>query len=166
MQKRHLNRSVYLEGTSNPQSQISASGCEPTPVHFPYLQKANVMLHFYSEHLQKRNVEPYFHFSYIQRGNIVPHSHFHPLHRANVVSHWRFAGLKFLGKGGFLYSRSKKTARMRRICCFLGIVLLALGVHAKNNGTEKRLPIVTEICVANIDQTIDHSNNYGGWIDH
>ncbi|MBR4405763.1 MAG: lamin tail domain-containing protein, partial [Bacteroidaceae bacterium] len=54
---------------------------------------------------------------------------------------------------------------MRRICCFLGIVLLALGVHAKNNGTEKRLPIVTEICVANIDQTIDHSNNYGGWIE-
>ena len=54
---------------------------------------------------------------------------------------------------------------MRRICCFLGIVLLALGVHAKNNGTERHLPIVTEICVANIDQTIDHSNNYGGWIE-
>ena len=25
--------------------------------------------------------------------------------------------------------------------------------------------IITEICVANIDQTIDYSNNYGGWVE-
>ncbi|MBQ2456719.1 MAG: hypothetical protein II275_01005, partial [Bacteroidaceae bacterium] len=131
MQKRHLNRSVYLEGTSivvhrptstvnhssfrhaelvsasgseptpipvlgeilkqvqddlldivHPLSDfqtirhaelISASGSEPTPAHFPYLQKANVMLHSYFVYLQMINVIPYFHFSCIHRGNIVPH---------------------------------------------------------------------------------------------
>ncbi|MEE1236291.1 MAG: hypothetical protein UHS50_11475, partial [Bacteroidaceae bacterium] len=152
MQKRHLNRSVYLEGTSivvhRPTSTVnhssfrhdelvsasgseptpipvlgeilkqvqddlldivqllsdfqtmrhaelvSAPGCEPTPAHFPYLQKANVMLHSYSVYMQKINVIPYFHFACIHRGNIVPHSYFHTLHSINVVSHLRFAGLK------------------------------------------------------------------------
>ena len=43
--------------------------------------------------------------------------------------------------------------------------MFVLGINAQSNDTFTLLPIVTEICVANIDQTIDHSNNYGGWIE-
>ena len=109
MQKRHLNRSVYLEGTSivvhRPTSSVkhssfrhaelvSASGSEPTPAYSPCLQKANVMQHSYSLCLQKINVVPYLHFTYLHIGNMIPHFHFHILHNDNVVSRFRFAGLK------------------------------------------------------------------------
>lgn len=33
------------------------------------------------------------------------------------------------------------------------------------NGGGGVQPIITEVCVANIDQTLDYSNNYGSWIE-
>ena len=126
MQKRHLNRSVYLEGTSivvhRPTSTVnhssfrhaeldsasgseptpipvlgeilkqvqddlldivqllsdfqtmrhaelvSASGSKPTPAHFPYLQKANVWLHFFSASIKNRNVAS--HLPFASMGNV------------------------------------------------------------------------------------------------
>ena len=38
-----------------------------------------------------------------------------------------------------------------------------IGIEAKRGGSEN--PIITEVCVANIDQTLDYSNNYGSWIE-
>ena len=42
--------------------------------------------------------------------------------------------------------------------------LASLGWSQPTKGSSAML-MATEICVANIDQTIDYSNNYGGWIE-
>ena len=54
---------------------------------------------------------------------------------------------------------------MNSFCCFIGLAIVALGINAQSNDSTIPLPTITEICVANIDQTIDYSNNYGGWIE-
>ena len=54
---------------------------------------------------------------------------------------------------------------MKRFCSLIGFFMFVLGINAQSNDIPTLLPIVTEVCVANIDQTIDHSNNYGGWIE-
>ncbi len=46
----------------------------------------------------------------------------------------------------------------RNLC--IGVLALA-GLPAMAQSTL----MFTEICVANIDQTLDHSNNYGGWVE-
>ena len=43
--------------------------------------------------------------------------------------------------------------------CF--VLILAMGCAAKASPSL----LFTEVCVANIDQTIDYSNNYGGWVE-
>lgn len=43
--------------------------------------------------------------------------------------------------------------------------MIGLRISAQNNDANSCLPICTEVCVSNIDQTIDYSNNYGGWIE-
>ena len=50
---------------------------------------------------------------------------------------------------------------MTRICCIVLLAMTGIGLNAQS----KNDIICTEICVANIDQTIDYSNNYGGWIE-
>ena len=47
----------------------------------------------------------------------------------------------------------------KRECCIASVFALALGLNAQNS------LLFTEVCVANIDQTIDYSNNYGGWVE-
>ncbi|MDE5561930.1 MAG: CotH kinase family protein [Bacteroidaceae bacterium] len=51
-------------------------------------------------------------------------------------------------------------------CCSIALAM-ALGLHinAKCNATDFNSLIFTEVCVANIDQTIDYSNNYGSWVE-
>ncbi|MCM1312727.1 MAG: CotH kinase family protein [Bacteroides sp.] len=44
-------------------------------------------------------------------------------------------------------------------------MVMSAGMYAKSESEEQDWLIITEICVANIDQTIDYSNNYGGWIE-
>ena len=48
---------------------------------------------------------------------------------------------------------------MKRILFIVLLVATGLHIHANNS------ILFTEVCVANIDQTIDHSNNYGGWVE-
>lgn len=50
---------------------------------------------------------------------------------------------------------------MDRLCC--AAIAVAMGIHM--NAQSNDAVICTEVCVANIDQTIDYSNNYGGWIE-
>lgn len=45
----------------------------------------------------------------------------------------------------------------KRVLCFASVFALAWGLNAQNS------LLFTEVCVANIDQTIDYSNNYGSW---
>ena len=47
----------------------------------------------------------------------------------------------------------------KRVLCFASVFALAWGLNAQNS------LLFTEVCVANIDQTIDYSNNYGGWVE-
>ena len=47
----------------------------------------------------------------------------------------------------------------KRECCIASVFALVLGLNAQNS------LLFTEVCVANIDQTIDYSNNYGGWVE-
>lgn len=48
---------------------------------------------------------------------------------------------------------------------WLCLMLLALTVGAQRNAARSQPLIFTEVCVANIDQTIDYSNNYGSWVE-
>lgn len=41
----------------------------------------------------------------------------------------------------------------------------AMSLNMDAQGNESNSLIFTEVCVANIDQTIDYSNNYGGWVE-
>lgn len=50
---------------------------------------------------------------------------------------------------------------MNRLYC----IALAIVAGLRMNAQSARSLICTEICVANIDQTIDPSNNYGSWIE-
>ena len=47
----------------------------------------------------------------------------------------------------------------KRVLCVASLFALNLGLNAQNT------LLFTEVCVANIDQTIDYSNNYGGWVE-
>ena len=47
----------------------------------------------------------------------------------------------------------------KRECCIASVFALVWGLNAQNS------LLFTEVCVANIDQTIDYSNNYGGWVE-
>lgn len=52
-------------------------------------------------------------------------------------------------------------------CCGIALtVAMGLRMNAQNNkdGNTHSL-LFTEVCVANVDQTLDHSNNYGGWVE-
>ncbi|MBP3213408.1 MAG: lamin tail domain-containing protein [Bacteroidaceae bacterium] len=40
-----------------------------------------------------------------------------------------------------------------------------MDINAQSGNSYSTMLMATEICVANIDQTIDYSNNYGGWIE-
>ena len=48
---------------------------------------------------------------------------------------------------------------MKRLFCVTSVFTLVLGLNAQN------ALLFTEVCVANIDQMIDYSNNYGGWVE-
>lgn len=50
---------------------------------------------------------------------------------------------------------------LNRFLFILLFVVMCLCINAQSNGAI----IFTEVCVANIDQTIDYSNNYGGWVE-
>ena len=112
MQKRHLNRSVYLEGTSIVQSQISASGCEPLlvpslgkslkqAIRLRSSRKSDVrglrrgqnndwkeIEHF--PYLQKANVMQHSYSLCLQKINVVPYLHFTYLHSENMIPHFHF----------------------------------------------------------------------------
>ena len=49
----------------------------------------------------------------------------------------------------------------------LMLLFLMMGVHmqAQQMGGDDHSFLITEVCVANIDQTIDYSLNYGGWVE-
>ena len=49
----------------------------------------------------------------------------------------------------------------------LMLLFLMMGVHlqAQQIGGRDNSFLITEVCVANIDQTIDYSYNYGGWVE-
>ena len=49
------------------------------------------------------------------------------------------------------------------ICLQLLLAVTHMNAQQQDNGTSSFM--VTEICVANIDQTVDYSYNYGGWIE-
>ena len=48
---------------------------------------------------------------------------------------------------------------MKKNLC-IGVLIMA----GQMSPAQSKL-MFTEICVANIDQTLDHSNNYGGWVE-
>ena len=50
---------------------------------------------------------------------------------------------------------------MMKRSCLLSLAV-AVGMHINANGNQI---MFTEVCVANIDQTIDYSYNYGGWVE-
>jgi len=54
---------------------------------------------------------------------------------------------------------------MKRPCCFLIAVVTGMHMNAQNKDAVSSSLLFTEVCVANIDQTIDYSNNYGGWVE-
>ena len=54
---------------------------------------------------------------------------------------------------------------MNRFFCVLLAVTAGLHLNAQSEDANFRSLLFTEVCVANIDQTIDYSNNYGGWIE-
>lgn len=56
-------------------------------------------------------------------------------------------------------------ANMNRLCCIVLMLAAGLRVDAQSSATEGNSLIFTEVCVANIDQTIDYSNNYGSWVE-
>ena len=49
---------------------------------------------------------------------------------------------------------------MKKTFCIAVASVMMLPAHAVS-----RSILFTEVCVANIDQTIDHSNNYGSWVE-
>ncbi len=53
----------------------------------------------------------------------------------------------------------------KRFWCIALLVAIGLNMNAQSGNGNSSTLIVTEVCVANIDQTIDYSNNYGGWIE-
>ena len=62
----------------------------------------------------------------------------------------------------FIYGMDRKSMHnkfTKRVFCFASVFALAWGLNAQNS------LLFTEVCVANIDQTIDYSNNYGGWVE-
>ena len=52
-----------------------------------------------------------------------------------------------------------------RFWCIVFLASIGLNINAQSGNGSSTMLMVTEICVANIDQTIDYSNNYGGWIE-
>ena len=54
---------------------------------------------------------------------------------------------------------------MRRLYSLLSIAMIGMNMNAQQNNAHSNMLIITEVCVANIDQTIDYSNNYGSWIE-
>ena len=54
---------------------------------------------------------------------------------------------------------------MNRFFCMIWVVAIGLRMNAQGIGDNTHTLIFTEVCVANIDQTIDYSNNYGGWVE-
>ena len=45
------------------------------------------------------------------------------------------------------------------------VIALGLRVKAQSGGADCSTLLCTEVCVANIDQVVDYSNNYGGWVE-
>lgn len=65
-------------------------------------------------------------------------------------------------------SRQSKTNKLTLAFWLNEIVLLVVGwasMNAQTATNNSHVPVITEICVANIDQAMDYSNNYGGWIE-
>ena len=54
---------------------------------------------------------------------------------------------------------------MNRLYCMVLIAVMGLRMNAQSCGAYSHPLIFTEVCVANIDQTIDYSNNYGSWVE-
>ncbi len=54
---------------------------------------------------------------------------------------------------------------MKQFLLAVWLMMMSAGMCAKSESEEPEWLIITEICVANIDQTIDYSNNYGSWIE-
>ena len=54
---------------------------------------------------------------------------------------------------------------MRRLYSLLLIAMIGININAQRNDACSNTLIITEVCVANIDQTIDYSNNYGSWVE-
>ena len=54
---------------------------------------------------------------------------------------------------------------MRRLYSLLLIAMIGMNINAQRNDARSNTLIITEVCVANIDQTIDYSNNYGSWVE-
>ena len=52
-----------------------------------------------------------------------------------------------------------------RFWCIAFLAFIGLDINAQSGNSCSTMLMATEICVANIDQTIDYSNNYGGWIE-
>ena len=54
---------------------------------------------------------------------------------------------------------------MRRLYSLLLVAMVGMNINAQRNDARSNTLIITEVCVANIDQTIDYSNNYGSWVE-
>ena len=52
-----------------------------------------------------------------------------------------------------------------RLWCIAFLASIGLNIKAQSSNDNSATLMITEICVANIDQTIDYSNNYGAWIE-
>ena len=56
-------------------------------------------------------------------------------------------------------------SNIKKFWCVAIFVAVSLHTNAQSGNGNSTMLMLTEICVANIDQTIDYSNNYGGWIE-
>ena len=54
---------------------------------------------------------------------------------------------------------------MRRLYSLVLVAMVGMNINAQRNDARSNTLIITEVCVANIDQTIDYSNNYGSWVE-
>lgn len=54
---------------------------------------------------------------------------------------------------------------MRRHISIFALISLTMGAKAQKRQANDPHPVFNEVCVANIDQTIDHANQYGSWVE-
>ena len=54
---------------------------------------------------------------------------------------------------------------MNRFCFIALAITIGFRLNAQSSEGISFSPMFTELCVANVDQTIDCSNNYGGWVE-